>query len=383
MSLSTSSPSVAAPHQVPVQRGVYYAQHSPVYPQQEMLHASPHQMMARSSKKKMRNFAAAHADMADDNTALEADTVMFSMGGAAPVADMAVSSAEVESAGDLGASYQFQLPHPVNISSTERLLSRKNVVSTTSGPRKLLINTLELKSTIFSYSVPSADGRAYLRAWGDLPQEASVPIIRSDVSSYHSLNGGSASGGARIFIQGTFSGETSVESVQPGGTMHLSLGVDKNIEIKHNPVFSKHSNAEEDKSTWFVTDKVKYRVKTEEFSLLAKSTHAGPILTILAESVPVSTEEDVKVELLLPDPKTITELDDTHSSGDDTTLNAIFAIVGREPPKDMQRENKLHVFFSKKTGHMYWARWLNPSETMTSTLKYKLIWPESKDIVIV
>lgn len=297
---------------------------------------------------------------------------------------MEISSALVQKAGDLGASYQFLLQHLVNISSSAQPGGSIKQETVQSGPRKILVDSLKLKSTVFSYAVPSLDSRAFLRAWGTLPKETSVPILKSDVSQFYSLTGtGNANGGARIFIQGTYSGETSIEAVQPGGILRLSLGQDKNLEVKNTPVLAKHSNKEEDKSTWLTTDKSKYHVKTEEFALYAKSTHDGPMLAILAESVPVSTEEDVLVEIMSPDPKSITPVDDTHIAEGDAAIETIFAIVGREPPTDMQRDNKQHVFFSKTTGNMYWARWLNPSDTIVSTLKYKLTWPEKKDVVVV
>ena len=301
----------------------------------------------------------------------------------APPPDMAVRTAQVDRAGDLGASYQFQLPHLVNISSTEKVRGGTAEGVQSAGPRKLLVGTLKLSSTVFSFAVPSLDSRAFLRAWGELPVDTSVPIIRSDVNRFRSLSGvGGAGGGARIFIQGTFSGETSVEAVQPGGVMHLSLGQDRNVEVKNTPILTKHSNKEEDKSTWLTSDKLKFRVKTESFSLYAKSTHSGPMLVILAESIPVSSEEEVHVEILSPNPKTIVGVDDTHSGGGDAAMEAILEAAGRQPPADMEQGNKLHVLMSKETGHIYWARWLNPSQTIVSTLQYKLTWPDKKEIVV-
>ena len=376
MSLLTTNPSWAAHHPEPNQRGVYYEEHSPFTQPVMMMDAAPEMMSfaavggdgrkrAKRSKARGMNY--------------EGDMVMES--GAVPQMMMETRSASVERAGDLGASFQFKLQHPVNISSYIQPGVYRQGGTQVSGPQKLLVSTLSLSSTVFSFAVPSADTRAYLRAWGDLPKEGNVPLLKSGVSSFRHFNGGN-SGGGRIFIQGTYSGETSVDEVQPGGVVRLSLGFDKNVEVKYTPVFAKHSNTEEDKSSWFVTDKTKYRVKTEEFSIYAKSTHPTPTLLILAESIPVSTEEEVKIDIVSPEPRTIVNFDDTHSSGGDAFLEAIFAIVGKAPPQDMTKGNHLHVFYSKKTGHMYWARWLNPSDTIVSSLKYKLTWPDEKNIVV-
>lgn len=375
MTLSTTNPSQAAQHPQPVQKGVFYAEHSPRIesPSYLMAEAMPAVGRGVSQRKRMKHMS----KIAEGGTF--ADDLEFARNDA-PL-EMSVHSAVIERAGDLGASFEFQLQHPVNISSSERVISHSSTGSMQTGPRKLLVDTLKLKSIVFSYAVPSVDRRAFLRAWGNLPEDRAIPIIPSGVSQFYPLSGvGSARGGGRIFIQGTYSGETSVEAVQPGGMMRISLGQDKNIEVKNTPILAKNSNKEEDKSTWLVTDKSKYHVKTEEFALYAKSTHTGPMLVILAESIPVSTEEDVRVEILSPDPKMISRVDDTHSGQGDSVLEAIFAIVGREPPSG---QNKLHVFLSRETGNMYWVRWLNPTETIISTLKYTLTWPEKKDIVVV
>jgi len=41
------------------------------------------------------------------------------------------------------------------------------------------------------------------------------------------------------------------------------------------------------------------------------------------------------------------------------------------------------VYYNKVTGHLYWATWLKPSESVTIPFKYKITWPAEETIVSV
>jgi hypothetical protein len=151
-------------------------------------------------------------------------------------------------------------------------------------------------------------------------------------------------------------GTTSLEATQPGGNLKLSLGPDRHIAITSSSVLPTHKGKEEDKSTWFVTDKRKFRVRTEERITTISSTYASaiasdgspntlsvnsrgqmavgadsksnapaPTLVIISENIPRSTEDDIKVEFVAPEMKDISPLpqllDD--EANDDVFLGAI------------------------------------------------------------
>ena len=95
-----------------------------------------------------------------------------------------------------------------------------------------------------------------IRAWGKYGSSNAYPIIASD--------------SARVFIEGSFSGTTNLETVQPGGDCKFNLGKDNNVIISSSTMIPQAAGTEEDKSTWFVSDKKKYRVKSEERRFLVK-----------------------------------------------------------------------------------------------------------------
>ena len=104
----------------------------------------------------------------------------------------------------------------------------------------------------------------------------------------------------RVFLEGAYQGTTSVPATQPGATLRLDLGQDRNIEVKSTYVLPRQGSQSEDKSTWFVTDKVKYSVEVVEYAFSVRSSYAAPHLVLLSEYLPHVGEESIKVELIQP-----------------------------------------------------------------------------------
>jgi hypothetical protein len=110
---------------------------------------------------------------------------------------------------------------------------------------------------------------------------------------------------ARIFIDDNYVGSTSTDNSQPGAAVRLDLGADKNIAYKSTYVLPRKGSRSEDKSTWFVTDKVKYHVEVVEYAMTLHSTHQEPHLVVLSEYLPHVKDEGIKVELLQPAPESM------------------------------------------------------------------------------
>ena len=104
----------------------------------------------------------------------------------------------------------------------------------------------------------------------------------------------------RIFIENTSIGTTTVPATQGGAALRLNLGADRNIEIKSTFVLPRQGSRSEDKSTWFVTDKVKYKVEVVEYAFTVRSTHDTAHMVVLSEYLPHVSEEGIKIELLQP-----------------------------------------------------------------------------------
>lgn len=160
---------------------------------------------------------------------------------------------------------------------------------------RIFVNKMTTTSRIFSYAVPSSSSGAYLRSWGQLPSGADGKSVAPLLSS----------AGARIFIQGQYLGKLDLQPTQPGGRFEfelgppffsllsllsssslsplltslltsplLNVGKDKNIEVESNIIPPTLSNKEEKASAgWFMIEKKKYRVKTEDVGIVLRSTY--------------------------------------------------------------------------------------------------------------
>lgn len=43
-------------------------------------------------------------------------------------------------------------------------------------------------------------------------------------------------------------------------------------------------------------------------------------------------------------------------------------------------DDKMHVFLSKGSNNIVYAKWVQPNQTVKTGLKYRIVWPDGKDI---
>jgi len=188
-----------------------------------------------------------------------------------------------------------------------------------------------------------------------------------------------ASSNVRVDMYGDHVGTVHLASTAPGGRLQLNLGSDNNVKIKTNAIVPLLKGKEEDKSSWFISDKKKFRVRTEERSTTVQNTHPrNEGLVIVCENVPRSTEEDdIKVELVQP---ASSELK-TISGVSDNDNNECIAFVLTEEVS--RRSNGVAKYFSASLNNVYWCVWLLGGQTVSLPLKYKVIWPEEKPAPVI
>lgn len=317
---------------------------------------------------------------------------------------MRASGAVASSTGDLGATYVFTPHHPVTVASNtvtdsvdtqhrRQKIPQQNV--NTQTKTRLFIDEMSIKPLVYSYIVPTMTDVAYLKAWGDYTSSDSkslVPLLTCN--------------SARIFLQGAYSGVTNMLATQPGGYMRLNLGEDKNIKFSSAYVYPREGSKEEDKSTWFVTDKVKYNVQTTEHAFSVKNTHEEDHLVVLSDYLPHPVGDGITVELIEPKPSSVirikkgssekeTDVADSNNDGagdvwsEEDFLETVLAhpTIVEHPYHPLHqthdktdKDSSLHVFLSKGSNNIVWVKWMKPGETMRCGLKYKVIWPDGKEI---
>ena len=272
---------------------------------------------------------------------------------------------------DLSAAYTFILPDNAYVRSNPL---RNNVNTNHRQQRskqRLFINKLEMEVNVFTYVAPSLDNKGFLRAIGQYPS-----------TQPHSLVG--SNNGVRIFISNSFSGTTNMETIQPGQDIKLNLGKDNHLVISDKKKLP-HSQGKEENQGWLFSDKKKYHVKEEEYTFNVRSTHNTSHLVIVTENLPKSSDKDITVELMSPDKSNLISIHVDKANDHEQCVSFLLREVSFSP-SNVVPTSPTHVY---KTFHciasssILWAQWMrrgDSTDVLSSSLKYKLIWPEGKNI---
>ena len=378
--LSTASPQYISSLPIPKTKSVYS--------QLPIKHYGAPKMMMKS---RSRSFDSINAQMIEGGAvgfATESDVGLasFSSSERTPVELSAIStSADLQSSGNLQMSTSYQILHRVNVTNTESksYFRHRNHHHDSAGygiynEHKLLIDKFTLYGNLYTFAVPSVDAESYLVGFTHLPSTSKTPLLSS---SY-----------MRLDIDNDHIGTSSFPGLHPGDRIKLNFGVNHNVQISSNEIVPSHLNKEEDKSTWFVTDKRKYRIRTYERLFTIKSSytvsnadnHKEKVLVILSENLPKSTEEgEFKIEMVTPTFKDLIVLSGDGNRDIDTVNNDEFLnrILESELAGGLGKR-EVHHYQCKSSGNIFWVFWMKSKETKSFSFKYKLISPDEKEPII-
>jgi uncharacterized protein (TIGR02231 family) len=162
-------------------------------------------------------------------------------------------------------------------------ISRPLAVPSDGSPHKTSIARLELDASLDHLVVPALAQEAYLRA--TVTNDSKLLLLP---------------GPARIFHDGQFVGQTTMETVASGEEMELQLGVDDQIRVERELSRRATSKAVIGGS----------RTIDVSYTITVQNHRNGPAKISVHDHIPVSTDGDVKVRLreARPDPAETTEL---------------------------------------------------------------------------
>lgn len=305
------------------------------------------------------------------------------------------------STGDLAASFSFQLSYLANISSFDpKRMRDKNIESL---QHRLLVQKLSLDCKVFTYAVPSLDTRPHLMAWAEYLQKEPISSSSSTTGTQSIIQPPLLqSDKVRLKVQGADIGTTHLDSsVRPGQLLKFNLGPDKTLQIDRSYALPSNQGTEKDKSTWFVKDKKKFRVRTEETVLSVRNTNFQNdelAFVVIAENLPKSTEQDdIQVELLSPGVKEIVALrsqtegasaDPFAGSSHDFLTHVLEAELGFTlgsaatlTPPATPTSSSVHVYLDKISNNLYWALWISAKgPPVQFSYKYRVTHPESMEV---
>lgn len=182
---------------------------------------------------------------------------------------------------------------------------------------QILAETLEPELAV--KTVPKEDAKAYLYARLTLPK-ASTPLLPGKVA---------------LFRDGTFVGTSELPVLSPGEEHELGFGVDDLVRVKH-------SVAEEKRGETGLISTSSTDVRNYKISV--RNMHERAVQLVIFDQVPVSQNQDIRVEL-----------------------------ISKTPPSKQNVEDK--------RGVLSWESKLEPDQEMVLEFGYRVTWPSSKQII--
>ena len=167
-------------------------------------------------------------------------------------------------------------------------------------------------------AVPKLDAKAYLYAKFTLPKGS--PLLPGAVS---------------LFRDGTFVGTGRLPMLSPGEEHELGFGIDDLVRVRH--AVAQETRGE----TGLISTS---RTDSRNYLLSIKSMHERAIALSIFDQIPVSANQDIKVEL-----------------------------TGRTTPSKQNVDDK--------RGVLVWEGKLEPDQEQTIEFGYRVSWPSSKSII--
>lgn len=170
---------------------------------------------------------------------------------------------------DAGQASNYTTPVQ-NIANVEFEINLKYSIPSDGKGHIVALQTKQLPSTYNYLIVPKLDQSAFL-------------IAR--ITDWESIN--LLPGAANIYFNNTYVGKTTINPLTLEDTLSLSLGRDQSIEVKRTQV--------SDKST----DRIigVNNKKTMAFEIVVRNGKSIPVEIIVKDHIPVSQDDDIKVEL--------------------------------------------------------------------------------------
>jgi uncharacterized protein (TIGR02231 family) len=221
---------------------------------------------------------------------------------AAPDVDIAEHGASVETA-----PFQAVFAVPGRLS-----------VPPTGETKRVFLQQDQIEPVLTVHTVPKLDAKAYLYAKLVLPKGS--PLLPGAVS---------------LFRDGTFVGSGALPVLSPGEEHELGFGADDQVRVRH-------AIADEKRGETGLISSAK--TDSRNFRITVKNMHERAVELIVQDQIPVSQNDDIKVEYVGP---------------------------AQPTKKDIDGKRGVVAFESK----------LGPEEERLVEFGYRVIWPGARGIV--
>lgn len=236
-------------------------------------------------------------------------------------------------------------------------IPRRSSVPSDNKSHKSTIAIANLQASFVHYVAPVVSSNAYLLA------------KTTNISAYAFL----PSDKVNVFLDGNFVATTSLKNyTYPGETFNSFLGVDNSIKVQYNP--SKEGGLAEDQK-WFQISNSRRR--RYDFTTVLHNTRSVPTRVILADILPSSTNEKIKVDLLEPTHDSVNAANNLESTGEVSEEGIALSLLDRiGASEDMVTQNKF-------SNNIVWLKTVPAGKKIEVKFSYRVSWPVDQGEVVI
>ncbi len=194
----------------------------------------------------------------------------------------------------------------------------KLTVMSTGEQKRVQLDAVDLEPTLVVRTVPRVNAKAFLYAKLSAPK--TTPYLPGQVS---------------LFRDGTFVGNGRLPQLTPGEEFELGFGMDDSVRVRHAIIDEKRGESGIISSS---------KTDVRNFRISVKNMHERPIQLVIHDQIPVSQQQEIKVELVAKTQPTKQNIDD-------------------------------------KRGVLAWESTLNPDQEQVLDFGYRVQWPAAKRVL--
>jgi uncharacterized protein (TIGR02231 family) len=227
-------------------------------------------------------------------------------------------------------------------------IPRSSSVPSDNKAHKSTVAILNLQAAFIHYAAPAVSSYAYLLA--KTTNTSTYALLPSDK--------------ANVFLDGNFVATTSLKSyTSPGETFNNFLGVDNSVKIQYHP--SKEGGLTEDQKWFAISNSNRRRY---DYTTVLHNTRSSPTRVILADVLPSSTNERIKIDLLEPESlHTVSGLDTAGEVSEEGIALSLLDQLGATSD-DLVTQNKF-------TNNIVWLKTLPAGKKVEVKFSYRVTWP--------
>ena len=187
----------------------------------------------------------------------------------------------------------------------------------TGEQKRVQLDEADLEPTLVVRTVPRVNAKAFL--YTKLLAPKTTPYLPGQVS---------------LFRDGTFVGNGRLPQLAPGEEFELGFGADDAVRVRHAIIDEKRGESGIISSS---------KTDVRNFRISVKNMHERPIQLVIQDQIPVSQQQDIKVELVAKTQPTKSNIDD-------------------------------------KRGVLAWESTLSPDQEQVLDFGYRVQWPAAKRV---